>query len=485
MTLESLPMERFLFREVIANAQQVVLSCPRLERGRMLVPSPFLEDLRTALRAELPEEPPSADSKAYLSTREVLLEMGRRLNAEGAERLCPFLSAEGGQEALPENVATLIAMERLRSSREQWSRFDGYLDPLPVEVAEYLRRHADRPQAPSQLRLYVLCSIRYLFRELLGLRRMRPSEPEVPPTLRGTLVHTILERYFREGPPADDLERERRRLAQIAEEVLAPYDAVFDSLYWQVEKERLTAGLTGSGAEEKGVLAQFLELEREFEAFFSGSGWQRGARVEVRFEEGSEILPLAVEGPAGTVRIAGRIDRVDLNPEAGQALIVDYKVGSRAPRVQDVLEGIELQLPLYLAMIPRLFESVEPVEPVGGVYYHLHPFGEVQVGSGLLLQEAAGPKLRGRRFLVESQEAFREALSRAQQAVLRIREHLSAGRFPWTQFEPSQAGCPFCDFATICRLDDSRREEMRSFQPVFEPIPLLPTAEVTGPEEAE
>ena len=57
----------------------------------------------------------------------------------------------------------------------------------------------------------------------------------------------------------------------------------------------------------------------------------------------------------GTARVEGKIDRVDLYEEDGELYVrvVDYKTGKKEFRLSDVLQGLNLQMLLYLAAVSR------------------------------------------------------------------------------------------------------------------------------------
>ena len=77
----------------------------------------------------------------------------------------------------------------------------------------------------------------------------------------------------------------------------------------------------------------------------------------------------------------------------GMFVVGDYKTGSTTPKLNDLLEGRSLQLPLYVAVVEQLLreqsapiqgfeEDFEPIQGVGGIYYLLQEESGVELGIG-------------------------------------------------------------------------------------------------------
>ena len=83
----------------------------------------------------------------------------------------------------------------------------------------------------------------------------------------------------------------------------------------------------------------------------------------------------------GEVSLSGRIDRIELGD--GMFVIGDYKTGSTTPKLNDILEGRSLQLPLYVAVVEQLLkQQSSSVQGVGGVYYVLQEESGAELGIG-------------------------------------------------------------------------------------------------------
>jgi RecB family exonuclease len=194
--------------------------------------------------------------------------------------------------------------------------------------------------SPTSLEHYAKCGFRYFLKSLLRLQVMeQPDERQMMDAAeRGTLIHKILERFFKEQqarnrPQPNEAWKaaDLKRLVEIADEQLV---------------EAKARGLTGldvfaqhEARTIRADLAQFLEQDTLFRR-------ETGA-VPSQFE-----VPIPVQEIAG-VRLRGYVDRIDRSPDGNSAWVIDYKTGSDFEMSKlekdPLLGGEKLQLPVYLA----------------------------------------------------------------------------------------------------------------------------------------
>ncbi len=155
-----------------------------------------------------------------------------------------------------------------------------------------------RSLSPSKVTSFRDCALAFRFNAIEHL----PDEPTVW-TVRGTLVHQVLERLFWRH------DRGRRSRAVAEGELSLAWDEL------QSDPDYLALGLSTTDAEafraEAGTLvANYFDLE-----------------------DPDEITPVGVEltleARVGDMRLRGIIDRLDLTAD-GELVVVDYKTG-RAP----------------------------------------------------------------------------------------------------------------------------------------------------------
>ncbi len=154
-------------------------------------------------------------------------------------------------------------------------------------------------------------------RRVLDLRPLDPLDAEPDAADRGIFVHRALDRFLREGPPADDATAPVR-LLEIGREALGPAgERPAVAAFWWPRFERIARWFLEKEAERAGDVARTLTE----------------AHGEISFD-----------GPAGPFALTAIADRLDALKDGSWA-IIDYKTGT-VPAARDVAAGLEPQLPL-------------------------------------------------------------------------------------------------------------------------------------------
>lgn len=442
---EARALERVRFALAAGSgARRLVLTYPRVdaESGRPRVPSFFVLDLLETVTGRrhdfdalaafpgfrsvpLHPAPPAArerplDEREWLVTRA----LAWRPHPE------PWLAG------LPRARRGLAAIRR-RERTEVLTEHDGLVGRV-VELAE-------APLAPTALEEYAECPFRFLLERVFRLEAL--EEPDrvllIGAADRGDLVHRVLEATFRHLAEAGALPLAPGRLAAAH----AALDAALDEAGREAERR----GLTGLPALWAGERAR---LRAELRAALAAEADEGEAWVPALFEVAFGIpwleaaaAPLVCQLPDGrTLRLRGKIDRVDLSPDGTRARVLDYKTGrARSPRTADRLAGGRaLQLPVYRLAAQALLEargSAARVEEAQ--YYHV-------VGPD------AGTRVR---FTRSGWEARRADFDRLLAALV---DGIQAGRF----FQRPQACARGpCAFDLACGAERRRWAEAKRADP--------------------
>ena len=251
---------------------------------------------------------------------------------------------------------------------------------LSPESAERLYRSggADPVISPSRLERYGRCPFSHFIS--YGLRPEERRIFEAGMREIGDVYHECLMRF-------SDILSERGEWQTITKE---ESDARLEEL---IEKTagQYREGLFDSGAEESYRRTRMKEVLKE-------AGWMlvlqcRSGRIEKMYFEESfgqseekKFPPIEVETSRGTVRIEGKIDRVDVL-EGGAVKVIDYKSGNEKFDVDEARGGWRLQLLLYLKAALREKKSGEE-HPPAGVFYFMIRDAEL-AGDGINEKEAA------------------------------------------------------------------------------------------------
>ena len=271
-------------------------------------------------------------------------------------------------------------------------------------------------------------------------RRLRPNviDQTIDNRLRvGTLIHTVLGRFYKEVPALlrttvigpNEAEQAMVEMARIVDEELvklrpiAAGDALtLELLGWGLRRD--LARLIQQAARNPAPL-----VPTEFEVAFGGRAAQTGRK------EGLDI------GPA---RVSGKIDRIDADPAfTARAMVVDYKTSTISTGAE-IMRGGKLQIPLYLLALREVLGR----EPVGGVLVSIrkgHVRGIVDADE---LDVVPVNIARADRLAHDDFEAALEAArSEAAARVLRMREG-DVRHDPRTNDLCNR----YCDYRGICRV---------------------------------
>ena len=284
-------------------------------------PNPFIPG-RLQTKTDLPNSSPQRELK-------VARRITRRLLATAPDCVFSYPGQLDGENVL---ASPLLGNNRIEVIEQPpgWQHPD-----WPAVVAGSDKPQIDELQNPGELvhgtarggssilKHQALCPFRAFASNRLGADSLETPADGISPTLHGSLVHRVLEYFWKET-------KTRAALSALNEETLAT--RVRKHVKSVTDEER---GLQQRPAfrevEAKRVyrhVMEFLELDR-----------QRGDFEVTGFEK--EILP-EIEGQA--IRLV--IDRVDSLP-SGEEIIIDYKTGKVEPKKWFGERPEEPQLPLY------------------------------------------------------------------------------------------------------------------------------------------
>jgi len=251
-------------------------------------------------------------------------------------------------EGLPAGAPSLAALASVLSGPR---RAGPVIGPLaqPERLAA-LRGHD--PHSASALEGWTACPVAWFVERGLAAR---PLAPDGTPLIRGSASHEALRAVLsalleRSGSARIDARSLPLALELLDEALAAPSAALSPSdAVDRAERHRL-----------RSDLVRYLR----FAAASPGSFEPR--EFELAFGLAEDPLPAASLG-AGALSLCGRIDRIDLDPRGGAALIYDYKAASGIePAARWGVAG-RLQPALYMLAVEQLLG----VEAVGGLYQPL------------------------------------------------------------------------------------------------------------------
>jgi hypothetical protein len=397
---DALERERYLFYAAVSRASEHLLLSYRSsdEEGNLELASPFVADV------------------AELLTPGWSLRRRRRLLAD---LVWPADEAPTARE-----------LARTRASAAAPAAGD---PPEPDRVLSATAlahvRHTEVLSAGA-LETYADCPVKWLVE-----RELRPDrfEPEPEPIARGSYMHDVLERLL--------ALLGRALTPESLPEALGILDVVVAELSPQIapgRPERLRHAVAETIAAD---LRRYLEHEAA-----TGCGWDP-QRLELRFgfQDEQASLP-ALELGEGSERVAlrGAIDRVDVDPAGGRAVVRDYKSGSARPDQQGGRWSRDrrLQVALYMLAVRDLLG----LEPIAGLYQPLG--GRDLRARGVFLE---GAPVGGELVASDARdpEALAAELEDASARAIALAARLRAGELTPCPETCSRDGCRY---PGICRV---------------------------------
>ena len=477
--------DRFLFYQALTlYRKQLYLLSPQHDGDVKLMSSAFIDELERVAEINTSTD----DDGILFSTENFLKNYGAYVwEHSEVKRLEKPVVPSTMLPTLPLIVHN-VRVEKSRIVTHDDREYEGCLRPVSSLSHRALEQRRERPFSVTELEAYGECPFRYLSGEVLELKPVEDEETGLVAKEKGSLIHEILFEFYahRRGaapiPACEDAEFAGAvdLLQQIARNRLKQAEDRrhlnrADKLFWDIEVERLIGGHGRTG-----ILPAFLETERERNLEVQPCHFEVGFGPGGRSQRTDPVLSTEEAITVGEVSLSGRIDRVELGN--GMFVIGDYKTGSTTPKLNDILEGRSLQLPLYVAVVEQLLkrqfssiqdfvDDLEPVQGVGGVYYVLQEESEAELGIGdkefnkraFEASSRSGQLLPNSRYQITNTDSDSDsnpiksivdvAVKHANQYVRSI----AKGDFQLTRHDKTKV-CRYCSFKRICRVGVTAEE---------------------------
>ena len=473
--------DRSLFYQALTlYHRELYLLSPQYDGDIELTPSAFIDELQRVAKINTPTD----DDGALFSTENFLKNYGVYVweHAETEQVEAPVVPS--AISPMLDLVTHNICVEKSRTSTNEFPQYAGDLLPhlLSERSRQALGRQREWTYSVTHLESYGECPFRYFSDNVLRLNRIEEEETGLTSMERGSLAHKILFEFYdcrRDAPSISGCSNEEfeealkdlQRIARtrVADEAARRHLNRAERLFWDIEAEKLI-GSHGRA----GIFATFLQAERErnFEVqprhFEVGFGLSDGSGPTDPHLGSSEAIVV------GEISLSGKIDRVELGN--GMFVIGDYKTGSSPPKLNDILEGRSLQLPLYIAVVEQLLEQqsastqgaeagVESARGVGGVYYVLQEESkaELGIGDGEYNKRAFQASSQNRQLVpnrwygsVDTEEdsefdVFRSIIDETIEYANQYVRSIANGDFQLTRHDKTKV-CRYCSFKRICRV---------------------------------
>ena len=215
--------------------------------------------------------------------------------------------------------------------------------------------------SPSRVERFYRCPFSYFVQD--GLRLRKRQKVDFSPLESGSLIHHVLQVMMQKYGGKGLSELSFNQINKEVNVIILGY--IEDRI---TDKDQLPARMEFLFTRLCDTLTRLLvHLGKEFDqSQFSPVAFE----LEIRDDQPTKPLELFTAN-GGKVKVSGVVDRVDLMELNGIKYIrvVDYKSGSKQFQLQDVIEGLNLQMLLYLFTIAENgVDSLENVSPAGVLY---------------------------------------------------------------------------------------------------------------------
>lgn len=333
-----------------------------------------------------------------------------------------FRESSGGQLPSRAFFSKSIEMLKNRRNRNCFTPWDGVFESdCARERIRSMLEKKDYSFSATAMEQYARCPFSFFMNYFLGVESL--EEPDriisINPMQRGSIVHDLLERLYRNLNKERLLPLKQDKWQQIlsifkttAGKVFVEYSneqPVGFELLWEMEKQEIEHSVR-------------LFLEKELE--------EKEDYTPVVFEESfgfsGDNIEVSLPGEKKKIRFRGRIDRIDFKGDEGFR-VIDYKTGKLKGKDNDLNGGNYLQLPIYLLGASRI--SGRPLR------------------SGVAEYRRVNAKEGGKSFVRFSGEELENIRTEFNKIVGIIINGIEAGIFLAV---PSRDNCKFCSVVTVC-----------------------------------
>ncbi len=420
--------ERYLFYQALcAFEKELYLTFASQDERRELIPSDFLIELKNLF--DIKEFEKEYLNEFIFSTND-LIKLMHQYKFEQIE----IKTQKIKEKLLRSNEINIRMLKRIKNNIQKDSEFCGVIKD-DFLIKNFERIINGKTFTISEIEDYAKCPFLYLMKNTYNLEIEKEIEVDLDKREFGILIHNILHHFHKKFIIEDrnfyvDIKNNPTSLLKELEEISkAEFEKIqnFSPFLFLIESK-----IFGS-AEESSLLENYLKLEERESSF---------CYKPYIFEV---MLETSIEYNNKTVKIKGKIDRIDLDKSNKLIRIIDYKTGKNLPTKYHYENKITFQLPLYC----KLIESAELHLPSdfsveNAHFFHLYADLKEQCKNISLRDE----------FLKYYSSDFDKAMNIILEELFRIIEEMKNGMFYLTQKPKSEKEiCKNCNYKSICRVD--------------------------------
>jgi len=419
--------ERYLFYQSLCTfTDELYLSYPKSDEKKEFVVSDFLKALQKVVRTH------SFDDSTLKNRIFTTNEFYGAIDSYPKDEI-QNLSNEHRQQI--ESIHKIRERVSRRSENIIGDEFGGFITRTDLQKI-LLEKNEDKYFSITELETFAQCPYRYFLSNILNLFEEEEVEEDVTRKEKGLLLHKILQRFF------SKLKKEKRNfyseleldknsllgeLLRIAKEEVDEIKT-YNPFFFLVEEYFL-------GSEKvKSVFEAFIQFESESELKISPHEFEKYLRIDLKLKNDASI------------KLHGKIDRINFDDKSGALQVVDYKTGSRMPSKKEIEQNHSLQMPLYLKMCEKhLQDQFKKINIEDSIF--------LKIIMKNLSHEINSISLRKRMSLMSDLE-LKNFLEQKLSEVRIMIQNINCGKFNLTNVEKAKEKiCINCSYSLVCRSE--------------------------------
>lgn len=429
-SVSSLNSDQYFFASTIAAAAECVTLSSYADEGAGV--SGYIEELKQyypGLRAEA-----AADKLAFYeawSDSQLLQKLSTCKDWPVEARI--WAEQLVGTDFLSRRT---LDKERFNSGSE----FQGCL----IRIAPLLKQIFNNKYNASMLESYAFCPFRFLVEKVWRLGLWQEISEDTTASEEGDFYHTVLARFLGGRIGLNIAEENRAVLEQelygVFEKVFADFAAagkIRQSAFAKCDKDELWTKVLRLVSRERQYQEEIIKIRPRL--LPSHTEWSFGGRNEDR------LLMMEIDGQQ--TFFDGRIDRIDADEDG--FFITDYKK-SFLPSKQDFMNGLDMQLPVYLLAAQEMLGK-QGLKNLGGGYFSIRSACRK---NGFWSEDACFLP-----WVKRGEKDWEQVLATAEKNIAACVRGVNEGNY----FTDPRKNCPqFCPGRDICRYSSDREASEES-----------------------
>jgi ATP-dependent helicase/nuclease subunit B len=434
--------ERYHFYQSLCSWQKrLYLSYPAIDGTKELSRSIFLNEFEDLFEVTKIDESHYKDS--IYSKEELLVHFGKNYNSDPHDLFKGEIPPDINLSELKESIL------------KDQQRIEQLMLPPEQQVSvsdDNLKNKLNEEFSVTQLETYAKCPYKYFAERILKLKPIEEPEEEIEGLELGSLLHAILYEFYTELKKKNIvLSNANEQQFAIAEELIFNIAGKmvkamgFKSPYSFFEQEKI---LGIEGDRKESILYKFLLTEKENDDGFVPEFFEVGfGNINSKYNK-SDNPPIDIS--TGSVKVRGKIDRIDINHKEKSFKVVDYKLGGKKPTADELLNGISLQLPLYMYAAKEIINKQlqKDYAPAGAEIFSLKykegDFGKFPINI-------SNKKLP----VPEGSSVYDELIKITLAAIEKYVRLIGEGKFNLSILKDREnVICRYCGFKPVCRVQE-------------------------------